>query len=124
MLDELSAKSKENLLVSQWTFSGKHFDACGSRAYYSAMQAARFALERYLGISTDRMSHARVQSQFNEAVYRKRLKVESVLQGQLNILLGLRDIADYGPGRLSEPRARDAVRRAELFGSLLQSEGA
>ncbi|MBI3271646.1 MAG: HEPN domain-containing protein [Planctomycetes bacterium] len=120
---DLEGKSRENRMVSRWSLEQRYYDACASRAYYAALQAARAALERHLRIDTEGMSHANIQAGFNDAVRRKKLPCDTLLHGKLNELMGFRDKADYGPGRVSERIARLAMRTTEEFAALLSSEG-
>jgi uncharacterized protein (UPF0332 family) len=119
MLPEPSAylaKAQQNLAVAELALQAGHFDACGSRAYYAAFQAAVAALWAE-GIrpphESDRtLSHKAVQSEWSgRLVYRRKL-YPSDLRSTLQPLYEVRIDADYHMRSITERTAQRAVLRA------------
>lgn len=82
-----------------------------SRAYYAAFYAAEEAL---LELGETRSSHAGVISEFGKRVVRKS-DFDDTIAPLLSSLFDARNRADYGPGRLPQEDAEEAVRDAERF---------
>ena len=109
-------KAHQNRAVADLALQAGHFDACCSRAYYAAFQAAISALWAE-GIrpprETDRtLSHKAVQSEWaGRLVYRRKLYAAE-LRSVLNWLYDRRIEGDYAPEPVREREARGATLRA------------
>jgi len=109
-------KAHQNLTVADLTLQAGHYDACCSRAYYAAFQAAVAALWAE-GIHPPReldrtLSHKAVQGEWaGRLVYRRKV-YPAELRTVLNWLYHLRLEADYAAEPVREREARSATLRA------------
>jgi uncharacterized protein (UPF0332 family) len=109
-------KAHQNLTVADLTLQAGHYDACCSRAYYAAFQAAVAALWAE-GIRPPResdrtLSHKAVQGEWaGRLVYQRKLYAAE-LRSVLNLLYDLRLDADYAAAPVREREARGATLRA------------
>ena len=113
------AKAQQNLAVAETAWSGGHYDAATSLAYYAAFQAAVAALW-VEGIhpppdSSGTLSHAGVQSEWSgRLVYRRKLyppELRTVLQR----LYAWRIKSDYQVEPVTERQARQACQQSQLL---------
>ena len=110
------AKAQQNLVVAELASQAGHYDACCSRAYYAAFQAAVTALW-VEGIRPPRevdrtLSHKAVQSEWSgRLVYRRKL-YPAELRSTLQWLYHRRLEADYNAEPVTERAARGATLRA------------
>src|SRR6266542_3370981 len=110
------AKAHQNLAVADLSLAAGHYDACCSRAYYAAFQAAVAALWTE-GIRPPReydrtLSHKAVQSEWSgRLVYRRKL-YPAELRATLQWLYHRRLEGDYNADPVTERAARSATFRA------------
>jgi uncharacterized protein (UPF0332 family) len=113
------SKAHQNLAVADLALQAGHYDACCSRAYYAAFQAAVSALWSE-GIRPPResdrtLSHKAVQSEWSgRLVYRRKLYAAE-LRSTLQWLYHRRLEADYNAEPVTERDARGAALRARQF---------
>ena len=110
------AKARQNLAAAELLMSAGHQDACCSRAYYAAFQAAVAALwveGIHPAREADRtLSHTAVRGEWSgRLVYRRKL-YPAELRVMLDWLYERRLQADYRTGHVPERIARGAVLRA------------
>jgi uncharacterized protein (UPF0332 family) len=109
-------KAHQNLSVADLALKAGHYDACCSRAYYAAFQAAVAALWA-AGIRPSReldrtLSHRAVQGEWaGRLVYRRKL-YPAELRSVLGALYDFRLEADYAAKPVRERDARGATLRA------------
>jgi uncharacterized protein (UPF0332 family) len=122
------AKAHDNLSVAELALRQSSLDACASRAYYAAFQAAVAALWvegiRPPRDQTGTLSHAAVQIEWSgRLVYRRKIYAPE-LRSTLQFLYKLRIQADYWTRRTSQREARQACRDSrqlvEAVGQRLQ----
>ena len=109
-------KAHQNLAVADLALESGHYDACSSRAYYAAFQAAVAALWTE-GIRPPReqnrtLSHKAVQAERSGRLIHRRKLYPPELRRSLQLLYEVRLDADYQTEPVSERVARRAVLRA------------
>jgi uncharacterized protein (UPF0332 family) len=110
------AKAHQNLAVADLALQAGHYNACSSRAYYAAFQAA-VAARWVEGIRPPResdrtLSHTAVQGEWSgRLVYRRKLYAAE-LRSTLQWLYLRRLAADYDAHSVAERAARSAALRA------------
>jgi uncharacterized protein (UPF0332 family) len=110
------AKARQNLAAAELALRSGHYDACCSRTYYAAFQAALAALWvegiRPVREADRTLSHAAVKGEWaGRLVYRRKL-YPAELRVMLERLYEWRLKADYGTEHVPERTARGAVLRA------------
>ncbi len=114
-------KAQEALRAAELCFGEKLYNSTANRAYYAMFQAAVVALER-AGFQPqgDRWSHENLQASFaRELIHRRKLYPRSIASFLPNGMR-LRHQADYYEQFLSEKQAREILKSAQMFLSLVE----
>src|SRR3954462_3523915 len=111
-------KAVESLAGAESEFASGRYNNCANRCYYACFQAGIAALIR-AGVqpkSIDRQwGHDFVQAEFDGRLINGRKLYPPRMREIFDRTYGLRQIADYSQGHVSEARADRALRRTRLF---------
>jgi uncharacterized protein (UPF0332 family) len=117
------AKAGESLLSAESEYSNGRYNSCANRCYYAAFQAAIAALLRGgIRTSSDRWSHAFVQSTFAGQLINRRHRYPAILRSTLGDLQLLRNRADYTIDVITQIEANRGLRRCRDFVTAIQQE--
>lgn len=112
-------KAQNSLLAAELLLANGWFDEVANRAYYAAFHAARAALEK-AGISTDGLSHERIQAEFARTLIHRQKFYPGYLKSYLLDLQGIRNDADYKSVSVSKTDATRALKKSQEFVRIIQ----
>jgi uncharacterized protein (UPF0332 family) len=124
--DEFLDKADESFAGAESEFVNARYNNCANRCYYSAFQAAIYALAR-AGITPPgrdgEWGHEFVRAHFIGQLINRRKLYPAQLRTVLEQNRALRQTADYKRDQVTEIRAHRAIRRTEEFLTAIREGG-
>jgi uncharacterized protein (UPF0332 family) len=121
MLDHsFQKKARESLRAAQLLLESGCVNSVANRSYYAAFHAARAAIiASGLSTSEKRWAHEALQGKFSELIRQKKA-YPSHIKSYLMELIAVRELADYGLEMVSLRVAKECVRKATEFVTLIE----
>ena len=122
MKQEFFNKAEENLKIAQMSFENECYNACATRAYFSAFQAAIAALADKGCLAKGKNDHGYIQSEFSLQLIKRRKIYPAKLSNYLSTMQAERNKADYSEKNIGKKVAyRQLTQATEMIG-LIEKE--
>jgi uncharacterized protein (UPF0332 family) len=114
---EFLNKAEENLKIAQISFENECYNACATRAYFSAFQVAIAALAHKGCLAKGKNDHAFVNSEFNLRLIKRQKIYPAKFRTYLPNMQAERNVADYSEQNISKKVAYKLLSQAtEMIG--------